>query len=316
MKTVKLDRLDVRLLQALDMNSRRSESALARELRTNKSVVNFRIKRLAEGGILRYFYTMVDVMKLGYFGIRVYLKIRGATPGIESRIVRALVKCKNAWWVARIEGEYSVGVVFWVKDVGEFNSFWRDFSARYKRHFRGIALSLYNSMYDFGGFPGGGEKKIYRLVKSESVKVTKNELEVLRRISGDARAPTVKIAESLGLSPLTVAKCIKSLLKKGVIMGFRVMVDTKALGLTLYKANFTLTDLSQYKRMVSFASSHPNVAYIDETTGFADFEVEALFSSHEEFEQFIDEFKKRFSGYIADYSYFAHTRVEKIKHIE
>ena len=48
-----MDEKDKKLLYLLDLNSRESESTLAKKLKTSKQVINYRIKRLSSEGIIK-----------------------------------------------------------------------------------------------------------------------------------------------------------------------------------------------------------------------------------------------------------------------
>ena len=100
--------------------------------------------------------------------------------------------------------------------------------------------------------------------------------------------PTIEIAKNLGITAMQVKYAIKQLKDKKVILGYRTKMNLKELGLTNYKAYFQLKDLEQYNQMVSFVRSKPNVIYIDESIGFADFEVEVLVQKHSEFSLFVN----------------------------
>ena len=56
----KLDLLDRKILYELDRNSRRSASEIAKKVRVHRNVVNFRINRLIEKGIIREFVTIIN----------------------------------------------------------------------------------------------------------------------------------------------------------------------------------------------------------------------------------------------------------------
>ncbi len=314
---MELSRKDSRLLFELDQDARQSNLALAKKLRISKNTVASSIERLRKEGIIQDFYSVIDVGKLGYRGIRAYVKLRQCSPNKREEILDYYVKNPITWWVGEIEGDFDVGVVVWVRVLADFELFWKEFEAKFHKYLAKTQISIYSGVYDatFGFLDKNRERGICHVGAHSKIDIGKNEFSVLNALSNDARARTVSVAQKLGLSPLTVQACIRRLREKGVIKRFRVRLDIPVLGYTFYKINFQISEIELRKRMLAHALSHPNVVFIDETIGFADLEVEAVFKTHGEFRSFLDEFLSQFSEYISDYNYFIYLKVHKIKHV-
>lgn len=311
------DGLDRKILYQLDLDCRQSSSEIAKKLRVGKNVVSYRIERLIAENVITGFYTVIDVTKLGFFGIRVYLKLHYLPPKKEGEILDYLIKQRITWWVGKIDGDYSVGVVAWVKNVKEFNDFWTGFSSKYHEFIVKSSVSIYNAVYDFSsGFLTGQEKNVSYVGEKKPVGLTKAEHKVLLVVSANARLPLVAIARDTGLAPLSVAKIIRRLKEKGVILAFRTKLNHALLGLTHYKINFYLKSLDRYAEMLSFAKAHPAVIYVDETIGFADFELELLADSHAHFNEMLAQFRAVFSEEIDDVNYFIYAETPKIKYYQ
>jgi len=58
-----LDLKDRKILYYLDINSRQSNSDIAKKVGLSKEVVNYRIKRLEKEGIIKGYYTVLDFYK-------------------------------------------------------------------------------------------------------------------------------------------------------------------------------------------------------------------------------------------------------------
>jgi DNA-binding Lrp family transcriptional regulator len=313
---MELSRKDSRLLFELDQDSRRSNLSIAKALGISKNTVAARIERFQKLGVIKDFYTVIDAGKLGYRGVRVYVKLRQCPPKRREEILNYFDKSPVMWWVGSIEGEFDLGVVAWIKELAEFESLWKGFEKKFHKYLARACVSLFTGIYDgtVGFLEPSKERGVCYVGTYSKTDVDKNELGVLGVLSDDARARTVSVASKLGLSPLTVQHCIRRLKKKGIIKGFRVRLDLPLLGYTFYKINFQIFDIGARQKMLSHALACPNVLYIDETIGFADLEVEAVFRTHTEFREFLDDFLKRFSKDIVDYNYFIYLKVHKIKH--
>jgi DNA-binding Lrp family transcriptional regulator len=314
---MEISRKDARLLFELDQDSRQSNLSLARKLHVSKNTVKASIERLRQAGIIRGFYTVVDVGKLGYRGVRTYVKLRNCPRGTRDRIARYFSESELTWWVGTIEKEFDIGVVFWARGIFEFETFWNEFRERFHQYVAKTCISIYTGFYDctYGFLAPENERRVNHLGDYSKTEMTKNELAVLGEISDDARARTVTIAKKLALSPLTVKECIKRLKKKGVIRGFRVMVDLQLLGYAIYKVSFNFSRIETRRKMLERMLLCPNLIYIDETLEFADLEGGLVFKTHGEFREFLEGLLHEFSRDVVDYSYFIYLKVHKIKHL-
>lgn len=314
-----LDALDRKLLHQLDRNSRRSNAAIARALRVGKNVVNYRIKRLIRRGIIRKFYAVIDRSKLGYFGVRVYIKFRHTTPENENEIIRAVALNKHTWFCAKADGHYSFGFSMWIRDINDFYDFWFDFDKKYRRYFADVIVSLYYEVQDFGNSFLSSENKanepaIIGGLGKKLVKITKTDRQILAHLSKDARMPSLEMAKLIGVSPTTIKNRIDYLRNNGVILGFTTLLNRRALGLVHYKINLCLRDLSIYDKLVELAKTHPQTIYVDRTVGYADFEVEVLVESYTMFREILEEYKKSFPDDILETNYVVYDEPNKIEY--
>ena len=67
-----LNLLDKKILYELDLNSRIPISTLAKNVRTSKETVNFRIKRLIKNGYIKGFVTTLYTSNLNRFYYKLF----------------------------------------------------------------------------------------------------------------------------------------------------------------------------------------------------------------------------------------------------
>ena len=104
---MKLDVKDRKILYNLDLNSRQSFSQVGKKVGLPKNTVGYRVKKLEEEGIIRNFYTVVDIYNLGYIIMRFHYKFQYTTPKIEEEIVDYFMKEVNFYACKRsVNGHY------------------------------------------------------------------------------------------------------------------------------------------------------------------------------------------------------------------
>ena len=85
--TLKLDLKDKKILHILDMDARESYSQIAKKVGQSKEVVNYRIKNLEKKGIVKGYYVITDMAKLGYEFYRVLLKFQNISEEQQKKII-------------------------------------------------------------------------------------------------------------------------------------------------------------------------------------------------------------------------------------
>ena len=141
----KIDLKDRKILYELDKNARQTLSQIRKNVRLPKSVVAYRIKKLEETDIIKNFYTVINFYKLGYTNLAIYVNYQYYTPAIEKEIINHFVNSEYSWWVANIQGKYDLVVLFLIKDLNDFFSFWKKTLDEYKFYFHCDSLGCFFS---------------------------------------------------------------------------------------------------------------------------------------------------------------------------
>ena len=297
---VKLDLKDKKILLELDRNARQSNSEIAKKVGLNKNTVNYKIKRMTDEGVISKFYSTIDSSKLGYFGIRVYLKFFNTTEQDELKMIEWLKKNKSVGVVARIESIYDLAFIAWVKDIYEFQNIWFEFKKNFRKYFWKEDVHILSRVYHFKRKYLFSEKKALfekpEIVGSRGIE-TYDELDmkILRILAKDSRTPLIEIAKMTETSDRTVAFRIKQLEKKKIIQGYRIDINLQKIGYEYYKVNFILNDYSKSKEILAFCQGNENIIFIDESLAELDFEIDVEIESKEKLLELINEIKKQFN---------------------
>ena len=105
---ITLDAKDRKILYELDINSRHSNSEIAKKVGLSKQVVGFRIKRLIQEGIISSFYTVIDISKLGFTIHKNFLRLQNLTKEKENELITFLKANQNVVWVVSCDGKYDL----------------------------------------------------------------------------------------------------------------------------------------------------------------------------------------------------------------
>jgi len=295
---VKLDLKDRKILYQLDVNSRQSNAEIAKKVGLSKDVVGYRIKKLEENGLIKGYYALIDFSRLGYFSVRVYLKLYDASPDKEKEIVDFLIKNKKVFYVAVIEGSYDIDIGTLVKDIYEFEDFWLDFKKEFKQYMGEEKISIFTKAHHFHRAyildKKIDESEVQFFGGKKIVKYDEIDFEILKIIAINARVPIMEISAKAKIPPTTIAHRIKQLENNKIIQGYRFIFNFQKFGYEYYKIDLTLKDITRFEELVNFAHKNPNIIYIDQTIGGSDFEFDLEVKNKEEFLKIIENLRKEF----------------------
>src|SRR3989344_9102514 len=126
-ESVELDLKDRKILYELDVDARQSLAEIGKKVGLSKEVVNYRINKLIESGIIKGFYARIDASKVGFTVFRTFLRLQDVTPEKEKEIIEYIVAQKQIGWCISVQGNWDINFIYWAKDTNQFFNFWREF---------------------------------------------------------------------------------------------------------------------------------------------------------------------------------------------
>ncbi len=315
-----MDKKDREILYELDLDARKTNSYIAKKVRLSKEVVGYRIKRMADEGIITGFYSVIDVTKLGYTHARFFLKFKNISPAEEKELVEFFVKHPRFWWVGPITGSlYDLGMACWVRDVLDCHLLKEECLGKYRKNIDSMRDSFYSNIYSWSKkyLNENAWKCTHTIISGRSnlIDFDEYDIKLLTILSNDARISIVDLAEKIGLSITGTAHRLEKLLKNKVILGFRPKINLDKLGYYWYKVEFQLEDYKCKKALLAYFSSHPNAVYAYESIGGgSDLEVEFEVESHNKFKEIITDIRSKFKGSIRNYIYYIWIKEEKVSY--
>src|SRR3989338_458526 len=121
-KIIILDKKDKKLLHLLDFNARLPVSRLAKEIGMSKQGTEYRLNSLQKIGVIKGFYPVINVPKLGYLYCRLSLTLKNIDDEIESQILSYLKKDDRFFWIFTTQGIFDFLIVMWARSITEFKT--------------------------------------------------------------------------------------------------------------------------------------------------------------------------------------------------
>jgi Lrp/AsnC family transcriptional regulator, leucine-responsive regulatory protein len=295
---MKIDLKDKKILAALDRNCRQSYGELSKKVGLSKVAVMNRVKKLENNGIISFYMTIIDTMRLGYTTYDVYLKWRNTTPDKEREIIKYLKSHKQIWFIATClpGSSVDIGILISTKTESEYYNVWEEIYSKISPWVDEVRTAVlikyvhYTKQYLLQ--EAGKEKKEIYIGRPAHEKIDDIDDEILKRLARNAKISIVELSKATKLKPSSIIYRMKQLEKKNIIQGYRASINFQKLGYHYFKVMMNLNDLSKRKEIFGWIKHHPNITYLDVFIGGLDVEFDIEAQSTEEFADIIKELKK------------------------
>jgi len=311
---LKLDKKDRDLLYLLDVNGRLTYSQLGKRTKMSKQLVKYRIERLESEGFIKGYFTMIDTSRLGFTTFRVYLKFRNLTPEKKEKVIEYLKEQKQIWAVVILAGKWDMALGISVKEIYDFYNIWEELLNKYLDLIGDYKICIYSPVYHYAKsylINKEDTSQIRILGGREKIDFDDRDIKILIGLSKNARISLLDLSELLKMTPESISYRIKQLKNKGIIQGYRAMIDVYKLGYEFYKAEIRLSNYNQIEDILKFCHRHPNIYQVDKTIGGETLEVEFHVTSLKEMLKIIEEFERLFPKVIERFDYLTVLSEEK-----
>lgn len=320
---VDIDLKDRKILYQLDIDAKQSLSKIAKKIGLPKTVVAYRIKKLREKGIIKNYYIVVNMFKLGYNIFRFYLTYQYTSPETKKEIINYFIKSKHSIIVNSVEGSYDLVVFIAIKNENlvEFYKFWQATLERYRDNFANLVFSLYLQERTYGHLFLQDQKisriKFKSLGVGKRVEIDDIDYQILKSIAKfpETGISISNIAKNLKVTSEAINYRIKKLMKLEIIRGFRVGIDFSKLDHRLYKVDIVLKKYENLPQLMIYLESIPNFVCRDITVGHVDLELEFVLKNVDQLHQIIEDISIKFPDTIRSYKYFSIVKSHKFTYI-
>lgn len=289
---LKLDVKDKKIIYHLNENSRISLTALAKKVQLKKETVNYRLQRLIRNELIS-FQTFLDFTFLGQTYYYVLFKFKSFDLLQQKKVFDSLNKHPNFVWVAATHGSWDILTQAYVRDISELDAIIGHALEDLKEAL--LDYTIVNGIKEFiySIVPGSlfdgivkdrkhlsavSRKFVVDLAHKPLVEIDNTDKKILSLISDNSRLHLLDVAKKIGVSNDTVNYRIKSLEKKGVIVGYTILLDRHKLGYLNFLLLLKVSNLNgiDESRIIQFLLDLRNATYAAKCSG--DFNIIVEFS--------------------------------------
>jgi len=197
-ESVNLDLLDKKILYQLDLNGRATYSEIGKKIKLSKQAVKERVNQLEKIGVIKQYFALIDIHRMGYTFYRLDLRFQNLTESKEKEIIDYILKLPKVIWVAEIHGKWDLAVVFLTKDIIEIDNNIKKINWKFNQYIsdKSFCVATTHVRYKYG-FLLNKEKEEEAIFMGRELKDTTLSLverEILSLFSKDGRISITKIS--------------------------------------------------------------------------------------------------------------------------
>jgi len=150
-KVVKIDEIDMKILQLLNKNARIPTIELAEKLHTTALTITHRIKKLVQSRIILGFRVALDYSKIDHHFYTVNMEIKDFSK--IKQIVKYIESNPNLVGQIMVLGQMDLEFLFFLKNIEELQDVMNDLSSRFPQVIKDYTYTSHTHTYKFQYLP-------------------------------------------------------------------------------------------------------------------------------------------------------------------
>jgi len=310
-----LDRADRALLYALSLAPEASIAELAADTQLSRDQVAYRLMRFERDRVVVRYFPLIPLQRLGFSHYLFRFKLRSASKKRIEELVAFLVAQSAVTWVARIEGEFDIGVSLRCRSGEEVTQLVDSILEHHNTLILERSFAMYTRVGYFARDYLAG-KKARKYVEPPKATLHFSPLDpintfILKMFSENVRTRPSAIAESLverrivsSITREAVAYRIKKLQSEGWLAGSWLVLSPTIEGIIYCKVEIVLEHVTtaELERFATFCRTHPRVVMFFRLIGQWDFEIDIEVESHAQAREFVMDLTEKNQNTVRDYT--------------
>jgi DNA-binding Lrp family transcriptional regulator len=312
---------DREILYHLDLDVRKPIRKIAREVNLPENTLRYRIKKLEDKQIIKRYYTAINSYNLGFKVIKFYTNYVNINSIKQNEIINFFSNLSNTWVVSSKEGEFDLGVIFWIKNINTFYPIWKKIFSSYANYltdsqlfFQCEALSFHPTYLINTQTRSENELFDYTLEEKE-ITIDSIDVKILNYLASEAKIPLSKLSQYLNLTGSSIINRMNRLKKNNIIQSYRIEIDVAQFGFLHVKTDVFLNNLQNIKQAIAYFRHCPYVICIMKSFGYSHIEIEFHVKNLTHFHQIMMDFMDRNPNIIKNYKFFQTSKTHKLRWI-
>ncbi len=274
---LKLDVKDRKLLEIYTDNAGIPLGQLAKLVGVSREVATYRLKRLKKLGIMPKIMARVDMTMFYNNAYAMFMRFSKLDAEFLKSATDFLVKNPLVMWVASLGGEYDIGITFLTRNPGDLSNLMQQIEREFGKNLQEYDLFPYErelkNTYR-GVFLTKQTQLSEAFLKEFSpqrldTKLDEKDKTLLYALSQNAELTNSQLAKLVGLSEEAVRLRKKNYEQRGIIHGYRGVIDVQKMGISAYYIFLRLDNMSvsQERKFETYIQMSPHIYYCAKIIG-------------------------------------------------
>ncbi|MBU0590633.1 Lrp/AsnC family transcriptional regulator [Candidatus Micrarchaeota archaeon] len=300
-----MDKIDRRIIHALDTNSRAQNTEIAKNVGISKQLLKYRLGTLLNHGVIEKFYTVINGVKFGLIYFRVYIRLQGVAEEQEAELIQSLISNPYITWVVKCRGQWDLIISIYAKDTEHFSNNFQSMVDKFQKNILKKKIVLIRNVIfltrNYLSEDANSFVSVYGGV-TENIKMDEREHKILFELARNSRITILSLAEKAHTAPDTVRSKIKKLEKSGIIKAHKVAISYSKTNILFFLVSVTLSSTSEVsrKKLEDYCKSHSNVIYLVNLLGDHEMDLEIEVNRQEEIDNLLRDLRNKFPNIIRD----------------
>jgi DNA-binding Lrp family transcriptional regulator len=266
---------EVAVLDVVQMRENATAPEIAREVGITSSKARRIVDSLLQRGILHR-HIHIDVYRLGYYEVDLLVKFKNNSAEFAEKFIQFCVNNDKVSFLSEAGGTKDLRIGLVVRSPQEVHEFVEAACERFNHPFAEKLILPIMQLFIFGAPKGRGdwESRTIRFGFTNDIYTPSPlDLEILKRLSREPNLSAHALAQKIGVPSSTLSYRIQRLEDRGVIAGYRHLLDPHGKVIEHFHALVSLGGVSSAAREAvhTWCVAHPNVPLYGEVHGDADF---------------------------------------------
>jgi DNA-binding Lrp family transcriptional regulator len=279
-RTSSLTDIQSKVLAAAHLNGDSTISEIAQWAGVSESATRVTMRSFIQSGLITR-RTYINRTLLGDSRYAFFFSLSNAGLAQKSNLLDFLGTHPAVIYLAEVGGRYQLKAHITFSSLSAHSAFFDTLADRFPNLVDQKSLLTLKTTADFPlqalGNCGGGRNWLIIEVSDRKVEIDDIDFRILRQLSDVGALSNPMVARKLGMAVSTFEYRVKRLVKEGVIVGSKYLIDTARLGYSTYLILLDLRSIGVEVRtkIFEYCRCHPNIFYCIECIGGWDFEIAA-----------------------------------------
>lgn len=298
---MKLTESERKVLSVLHLEADAPVSYVEKRTGLPDHVINYCLRRLHERRLI-FKAPFIDLSRLGYVNYGILVAISGEDRSARAAFRRFLVSLSRISFAAELGGEYQYWFSYEAKGVTDLRDFLDSLLPRFGPILVHKAIAARVQFLDFPlSYLLGNSSRVKSIAwrgEMDSTELDDQDHSILKAIASADTKSNREISRGLGIPNSTFEARLKRLRERKVLLGYRYLLNTEALGVQHFLILLFTKGLGSplRNRLQQFTLSHPSIRFLVESIGGWDYELGVETLDSRSMSEITEDIYERFSN--------------------